>query len=138
MLVGAGLETTAVALDVAVAEPAEFVAVTATRSVAPRSSAVSVYVEPDALGTAVHAAPLELQRCHWYAYVIGCTPVQTPVEACSSEPGAVPPEIVGGSVFVGRERATFFPRDFVVVVPDKFRAVTTTLRVPSRSRSVGR
>jgi hypothetical protein len=42
MLTGTPLVTTAVGLEVAVAEPAEFVAVTLTRSVKPASAATTV------------------------------------------------------------------------------------------------
>ena len=58
---------TAVALEVAVDEPTEFVAVTATRRVLPTSAPVSVYAGSVAPGIAAQAPPAPSQRCHWYA-----------------------------------------------------------------------
>ena len=61
--------TTGVAADVAVAAPAELVAVTATRKVSPTSSLVAAYVELVELmgaGGTAQLAPLASQRCHWY------------------------------------------------------------------------
>jgi hypothetical protein len=57
--------TTAVAADVAVAEPAELLAVTDTRIVEPTSPEPRRSVLPVAPPTAVQEPPLELQRCHW-------------------------------------------------------------------------
>ncbi len=57
--------TTAVGLDVAVACPATFEAVTATRRVEPTSLSVAVYVEETAPEIGLQPVPLESQRCHW-------------------------------------------------------------------------
>jgi hypothetical protein len=56
--------TTAVAADVAFADPAEFVAVTTTRIVKPMSAGPSVYVVPVAANTFAQFAPVESQCCH--------------------------------------------------------------------------
>jgi len=71
-------ETTAVCADVAVAEPAELEAVTATAILEPTSAAVNPYVCAVAAVTSLQLAPLVSQRRHWYAYVIGCVPDQVP------------------------------------------------------------
>ena len=55
--------TTAVGFVVAVAVPAELVAVTATRRVCPASALVRTYVEP--VPTGLQAAPFASQLCHW-------------------------------------------------------------------------
>ena len=63
--------TTAVALEVAVVEPSEFVAVTLMRSLCPtslESSSRWFVVSPEML---LQLLPFESQRTHWYAYVIG-------------------------------------------------------------------
>jgi hypothetical protein len=57
--------TTAVALEMAVAEPSVFVAVTATRVVEPTSVAVGVYVCAVAPEIATQFAAVASQRCHW-------------------------------------------------------------------------
>jgi hypothetical protein len=57
--------TTAVAADVAIAEPAELLAVTNTRIVEPTSAEPRRSVLEVAPETAVQEPPLELQRCHW-------------------------------------------------------------------------
>ena len=59
--------TTAVAAEVAVAEPAEFVAVTASRSVDPVSAPATAYESVVAPVIAWHEAPDALHRCHAYA-----------------------------------------------------------------------
>jgi hypothetical protein len=46
-------------------------------------------------------APAELQRCHWYANVIGLSPLQEPLDAVRVCPSWAVPEIVGRDVFVG-------------------------------------
>src|SRR6266851_3116365 len=60
--------TTAVWAELAGVEgPAEFDAVTATRSVLPASADATTYVEDVAVEIGAQFAPLESQRCHWYA-----------------------------------------------------------------------
>jgi hypothetical protein len=56
--------TIAVALDVAAAEPAELLAVTATRRVPPTSAATTTYVGLVAPAMSPHPAPVESQRRH--------------------------------------------------------------------------
>jgi len=67
---GVATKITAVWADVAVTEPAGFVAVTATRIVSAASVAVSTYVWPVAEAIGAQLAPVALQRCHAYAYVL--------------------------------------------------------------------
>jgi hypothetical protein len=56
--------TTGEAGDVADALPAEFVAVTTTRSVAPTSAETAAYVPFVAPDRAAHDVPADVQRCH--------------------------------------------------------------------------
>ena len=56
--------TTADGPELAVAEPAELLAVTATTTVAPTSAGPSVYVEPVAAKMSTQPAPDESQRRH--------------------------------------------------------------------------
>jgi hypothetical protein len=71
-------ETTAEGAETAVAEPAAFEAVTATRMVEPTSAEVSVKEVEVAAATSAQAPPEELQRRHWYVYESGCEPLQVP------------------------------------------------------------
>jgi hypothetical protein len=48
-------------------EPAEFTAVTATRSVLPSSAEPTVWVDVVAPEIGAQLAPAELQRCHRYS-----------------------------------------------------------------------
>ena len=57
--------TTPVGEESALLAPAEFVAVTLTRSVEPESAAWTAYVCAVAPLIVAQLAPLELQRCHW-------------------------------------------------------------------------
>jgi hypothetical protein len=57
--------TTAVAADVAAADPLRLLAVTMMRSVRPTSADESVNVELVAPAIAPQAAPVESQRSHW-------------------------------------------------------------------------
>ncbi len=57
--------TAAVAADVALVGPPEFVAVTTTRSVWPTSAEVSLYVDDPAPVMLAHASPDVLQSSHW-------------------------------------------------------------------------
>jgi hypothetical protein len=63
VLAGAAATTTSVSADVAVLDPAEFDAVTSTRTDAPTSTEVSVYVCAVAPAMFVQLPPE--QRCHW-------------------------------------------------------------------------
>ena len=47
-----------------------------------------------------HDAPLVLQRRHLSAYVIGCVPLQVPIDPCRVEPTWVGPEIEGAWTFL--------------------------------------
>jgi hypothetical protein len=76
--------TTAVATESAVADDAEFVAVTRTRTVEPTSPATSVYVAPVAPAMSTQPAPPVSQRRHWRAYEIGAVPVHVPVDDVSA------------------------------------------------------
>ena len=62
---GAG-RIASVRADVTFALPAEFVAVTTTRSVASTSPARATYVEPVAPAISVQVVPSAAQRRHWY------------------------------------------------------------------------
>jgi hypothetical protein len=92
--------TTAVAPDVATADPFLFVAVTVTRNVCPTSAELSTYALFAADVIAEHAAPELSQRCHWNPKV-GLGPDQTPGSAEGVWPWAAVPLIEGGVVFVG-------------------------------------
>src|SRR5471032_3211259 len=61
-----GATTTGVGVEAEVAEPSPLVAVTATTSVEPRSSAETTYAEVSAPAMSAQAAAAS-QRCHWYA-----------------------------------------------------------------------
>ncbi len=62
---GGPVVITAVAALVALAAPAEFVAVTTTRMVLPTFALATRYVADVAPLIAAHDAPLELHCCHW-------------------------------------------------------------------------
>jgi hypothetical protein len=85
----------------AVDDPAELVAVTATRSVEPTSALAATYVCAVAPGRSLQLPPLAPQRRHWNAYVMGCVPLQLPVVALSDRPACGVPELSGGSVYTG-------------------------------------
>src|SRR5205085_12559266 len=87
---------TVTAEEVAVAEPAALVAVTATFTVEPTSAAPRMYVAP--VPTFAQAPP---QRCHWYVYEIGAVPLHVPGLAVSVAPSLGVPPIVGRAVFAG-------------------------------------
>src|SRR5829696_3904618 len=87
----------AVLAEAADAAPAGLVAVTTTRSAAPASASLAVYVRATAPETLLQ---LESQRCHWYE-IIGPVPLQRPAEAVRTSPQAAVPEISGGVVLVG-------------------------------------
>jgi hypothetical protein len=74
-------DTTAVGMEVAVADPAEFDAVTCIRIVAPTSLAESEYDACVAPPTSRQLPPLESHRFHWYAYDNGVVPFHEPVVA---------------------------------------------------------
>jgi hypothetical protein len=121
--------TTTVGADVAVGDPAEFDAVTATRIVAPTSAITSVYVCPLAPAIDVQLPPPVSQRSHWYAYAIGAVPVQLPVDALSTCPCCAFPEIVGSAVFTGGAAATTAVAADTAVSERSFEAVTVTRTV---------
>jgi hypothetical protein len=62
-----GVGTTPVAAEVAIAEPAELLAVTETRTVFPASAAAMAYAGPVAALIGAHEAPAASHCCHWYA-----------------------------------------------------------------------
>ena len=61
---------------------------------------MSRYVFSTAPAMFVHAAPLALQRCHWYWNAVGLL-LQVPFCAVSVSPTRAVPVIVGGEVFAG-------------------------------------
>lgn len=91
--------TVGVGAEVAVVEPALFVAVTLTSSAEATSALWAVYVED--VAPEIEAQPLE-QRSHWYAKPVGL-PDQLPVEAVTVCPACANPEIVGGEESAGGE-----------------------------------
>jgi hypothetical protein len=73
----------------------------------------------------VHEAPLLLHRCHWYAYVNGCVPLQVPVEAESVCPSFAVPLIAGAVTTFGGAAATFaVGLELADADPEVFEAVT--------------
>src|SRR5690348_11649118 len=92
-------ETTAVGVDAAAVDPAEFLAVTVTTSVWPTSLSVGTY---DFLIAAaiVRQAPSASHRLHPYENVVG-DPVQVPRVATSFWPTSAVPVMVGGVTFLG-------------------------------------
>jgi hypothetical protein len=100
------LVTTAVGADDSDALPALFVAVTTTRIVWPASAAPTAYVCAFAPEIGEHAPPVESQRRHANAYVIGAVPLQLPADALSVCPIAAVPEIAGGELLTGAAAAT--------------------------------
>ena len=93
--------TTPDAADVAVAEPAEFVAVTLARTVEPASPLVTVYVHAVAPAMSAHDAPDELQRRHLMDVAGDPSTCRGSPSACCRR--AVPPLTVG-AVFDGAAR----------------------------------
>ena len=63
--------TTAVGAERAFTAPSALIPVTRTRIVRPESAGVSRYVFWVAPATFAQAAPLALQRCHWYWNAVG-------------------------------------------------------------------
>jgi hypothetical protein len=127
VLTGGPVVTAAVAALVAVPDPAELVAVSATRIAFVTSADTSRYVAAVAPVMATQEAPLELQRCHCRANVIVGVPVHVPVVEDSSCPSFAVPEITGRPVFAGGAAATTAVAALVAGVdPPEFVAVTTT------------
>ena len=93
--------TTAVAAEVAVAEPAMFEAVTVTRMVEPASAEAAAYVADVAPEIGLQFPPELAQRTQPYECVIGVEPDHVPVEAESVCPTTGVPEIDGRAVDVG-------------------------------------
>jgi hypothetical protein len=93
--------TGAVAADVADAEPTLFVAVTVVRKVNPTSAETGTYVAAIAPLSVVQLAPLVLQRCQRYEYVMGVAPVQVPFVVVRVEPTCGVPKISGRAVLTG-------------------------------------
>src|ERR687884_2385544 len=117
---GAGVATT-VAAELELAEPAAFVAVTATRNVEPTSPDTSWYVAPVAPATSEQFAPAESHRRHWKAYVMVGVPVHVPVEAVSVWPSWTVPVMVGGRAAEGGAGSTRAVRALVAgVLPAAF------------------
>jgi hypothetical protein len=84
-----------------VALPAEFAAVTRSRSVLPTSAVPSVRVVPVAPLMAVHEPPDEVQRSHWRVSVGTGFPVHVPVDPVSTSPAVAVPLTVGGDWLEG-------------------------------------
>jgi hypothetical protein len=125
--------TTAEAADCAVVDPAAFRAVTLTRILRPTSAAASLYSALVAPEIGANVVPGELERCHWYANVIGAAPVQVPAVAVSVAPSTIDPDTAGALVFAGAlPPTTLVALDATVVEPDEFVAVTRTrMRKPA-------
>jgi hypothetical protein len=128
--VAGAARTVSEALVVSEAAPNEFVAVTVARIRLPTSAAASVYVRLVAPATTVHAPPAVLQRCHWYANVIGWVPVHVPLVAVRVRPSISSPVICGRAVlrgaFCGASRTSAVAADRAWALPSAFRALTTT------------
>ena len=78
-------------------------------------------------------APAELQRRHWYVYVIGAVPVHVPFAAVSVCSSCAVPEIVGSTVLTGGAAATTAVwADVAEELPAAFVPVTTTRTVDRR------
>jgi hypothetical protein len=99
--VGGGAATTALCADTAVADPAEFAAVTATRNVDPTSPDDNRYDDPVAPATSTHAEPDESHRRHWYANEIGVDPDHDPCDADNDDPLTADPDTTGNTEFAG-------------------------------------
>src|SRR5207247_3046517 len=131
---GAGvLVTMLVSSDVAVVEPAPFVAFTATRSRCWMSPARTPYVLPVAPTTSTQLVPALSHRCHWYENESGA-PVHVPGSAVSSSPTLARPETVGRDVFFGAEldETTAVCSDAAVAAPSALIAVTSVrIRCPT-------
>src|SRR4051794_358008 len=97
----AGPWTSEVCGEVASVWPPVFLAVTRTRSVEPWSLEVTVYVWFVAPLMSLQAAPVVLQRCHWYVNVGVVSLVHVPGCAVSTWPTCGVPVMLGGVVFVG-------------------------------------
>jgi hypothetical protein len=93
--------TAAVCADVADAVPCAFAAVTWARSVEPLSAVCATYVDAVAPAMATHASPVELQRCHAYAYVGVVGEFHVPVLVVSVCPTFGVPVIAGSTLFDG-------------------------------------
>ena len=70
--------TAAVGAEVDVRDPRLFFAVTRTRSVLPTSTDFSAYVVEVAPEMLAQLPPDASHLVHWYAYVIGCSPLHVP------------------------------------------------------------
>src|SRR4051812_10537855 len=120
--------TTSVAVEVADADPAVFVALTTTRIVCPTSLARRRYVGSSAPSISMQAAPDALQSSHWYVNDVGL-PDQVPVAAESVWPCLGVPVIFGSVRFAGGTPpavTTAVSAEVADVEPAVFAAVTTT------------
>ena len=120
------LVTTSVVSDVAVVEPALFVALTETRSRCCTSVVRTPYTLPVAPTTSTQLVTAASHRCHWYENVSG-SPVQVPGSAVSSSPTRATPDTVGRAVFFGAELdwTTAVGSEIAVAAPSGLIAVTT-------------
>jgi hypothetical protein len=111
--------------------PAEFVAVTITRSRWPRSSEVrmSVWLWP-ASSMATQDAPPPVQRVHRYLNVIGAVPAHAPLWAVSTLPTTGAPVTVGRVVFCGGP----VPAATLSAVTEATSAVARPVVNPSQAR----
>ena len=82
-----------------------------------------------ALEIAPQPAPAELQRCHWYSYLVGFS-LHVPVLALSVCPTTALPEIVGGALLAGLEGTSAVCPDLAGMEgPTELDAVTDTRSV---------
>jgi hypothetical protein len=128
--VGAGGWTIALAADVAAVEPALLLALTVTRSVAPASTWLSLYVFATAPLIAAQRLPVSSQRLQATAYPAGL-PSHDPFTAVRIDPTCGVPVIVGARVIAGAAAAETIAvgADVEDADPSAFVAVTVTRRV---------
>ncbi len=93
--------TTAVAAELADAEPTPFDAVTTARNVEPTSAATTTYVAAVAPPISTHPAPPASHRRHRYAYEIGAVPDHDPADDDNVRPTSATPDTTGTTEFAG-------------------------------------
>jgi len=131
--------TNVVCAELALVEPPELDAVTATLTVDPTSAATRAYVCAVAPAMSLQVAPDESQRRHWYAYGICAVPDHEPAEAVNATPACGVPLIVGRLVFAGETSLVVCTTScgaadpverLLIVIPVELVVVTATLIEP--------
>ena len=92
---GGAADTGSVGSEIATSLPYAFVAVTASRSVEPRSAAVGKYTTFVAPAIVWQVAPVASQRCQTNVVAIGRSPLNVPMSAVSWRPIVSVPTIAG-------------------------------------------